>query len=191
MASTEVVIAGFGGQGVLLSGKILAQAGMDAGMHVSWLPSYGPEMRGGTANVAVCLSDAPVGSPLITKPRALLAFNLPSLDKFASQVRPGGLIVINSSLIERNPERMDCRVVRVGAREISKEAGNDRASNFVILGAFIGATGIVSEEDVEKAIAKEFQGRKAKFVPSNIVAFRAGVTAGRGAETSSQIEAAV
>jgi 2-oxoglutarate ferredoxin oxidoreductase subunit gamma len=184
MVGTEIVIAGFGGQGVLLAGKVLAHAAMDVGMEVSWLPSYGPEMRGGTANVAVCISPQPIGSPLIESPRALLALNLPSLDKFAPKVKPDGIVVINESLIERDPSRGDCTVIKVKARELAREAGNERATNFVMLGAYVGASEIISAEAVEQAIRNEFTGEKEKFVPGNLAAFRAGVAAGRQAQVT-------
>lgn len=181
MASTEVLMAGFGGQGMLLAGKILAHAAMAEGRQVSWLPSYGPEMRGGTANVTVCISDKPIGSPLITNPRALLVMNLPSLEKFASKVRPGGVIVVNTSLVPREAERDDCVVVKVAAREMAAQAGTDRAANFVMLGAYVGATGVVSPAAVEQQIANEFEGAKARHVPANVGAFRAGLAAGEAA----------
>jgi 2-oxoglutarate ferredoxin oxidoreductase subunit gamma len=174
-SSTEVLMAGFGGQGMLLAGKILAHAAMDAGLEVSWLPSYGPEMRGGTANVIVCLSEEPIGSPLITTPFALLAMNLPSLEKFAPRVKPGGVIVVNKTLIDRDPGREDCRVFHVASRELAEKAGSPRAANFVMLGAYIGATGAVEPAAIEQAIAEEFTGNKAKFVPVNVAAFRAGL----------------
>jgi 2-oxoglutarate ferredoxin oxidoreductase subunit gamma len=178
---TEVLMAGFGGQGMLLAGKVLAQASMDIGREVSWLPSYGPEMRGGTANVMVCIASKPIGSPLIESPRALVAMNLPSLDKFAPKVKPGGVIVINQSLIDRDPGRPDCVVIRVAARELAQDAGAPRAANFVMLGAYAGATDVVPLEAIEQAIAEEFAGEKAKFVAPSIAAFRAGVHAARSA----------
>lgn len=178
MDGTEVVMAGFGGQGMLMAGKVLAQAALDVGMEVSWLPSYGPEMRGGTANVIVCLSPKPIGSPLIESPRGLLVMNLPSLEKFAPKVKPGGVIVINSSLIDRDAERDDCAVVRVAAREVAIEHGSERAANFVMLGAYVGATEIVPGEAIERAIEAEFTDSKAKFVPVNVAAFRAGAAEG-------------
>jgi len=181
MGTTEVLMAGFGGQGMLLAGKVLAHAAMEAGLEVSWLPSYGPEMRGGTANVIVCLSDKPIGSPLITNPRALLVMNLPSLEKFAPLVKPGGLIVVNRSLVERDAERPDCTVVLVRARELAMEAGTDRAANFVMLGAYVGASEVVDAEVVERAIANEFADGKEKFIPANVGAYRAGLAEGRGA----------
>ncbi len=179
--STEIVMAGFGGQGMLLAGKVLAQAAMALGKEVSWLPSYGPEMRGGTANVTVCISSKPIGSPLIDTPRALLVMNLPSLEKFAPMVRPGGVIVVNSSLVPKDPARADCVVVKVAAREVAEQAGTHKASNFVMLGAYVGATGVLPAEAVEAAIEAEFEGSKAKFVPTNLAAFRAGLALGQDA----------
>lgn len=188
MSGTEVLMAGFGGQGMLLAGKILAHAAMTQGLEVSWLPSYGPEMRGGTANATVCVSDRPIGSPLITNPRGLVVMNLPSLEKFAPKVRPGAVIVINTSLISRDSGRPDCTEVRVAAREMAKEAGTERAANFVMLGAFVGATGIVAPDVVEEEITHEFSGRKAKFIPANTAAFRAGLAAGCEARAGATAE---
>ncbi len=176
--ATEVLMAGFGGQGMLLAGKVLAQASMNLGREVSWLPSYGPEMRGGTANVIVCISTRPIGSPLIESPRGLLVMNLPSLEKFAPKVRPGGVIVVNASMIDRDPDRDDCTVVRLDARKIAEQTGSDKAANFVMLGAYVGATGVVPVEAVEQAIEQEFTGDRARFVASNLAAFRAGVAEG-------------
>jgi len=174
-------MAGFGGQGMLSAGKLLAHAAMNEGLEVSWLPSYGPEMRGGTANVIVCVSPEPIGSPLITTHTALVAMNLPSLEKFEARVRQGGVIVVNTSLVERDPARDDCVVVKVNARVIAKEAGSERAQNLVMLGAYIGATEAVPTTSIETAIEGEFSGKKARFVPQNIAAFRAGVEIGRAA----------
>jgi 2-oxoglutarate ferredoxin oxidoreductase subunit gamma len=181
MKGTDVLMAGFGGQGMLLAGKLLAHAAMDGGLEVSWLPSYGPEMRGGTANVIVCVSPEPIGSPLITTHSALVVMNLPSLEKFESRVRPGGVIVVNTSLVERSPARDDCVVVRVNARVVAQFAGSERAQNLVMLGAYIGASDAVPQESIERAIENEFSGKKARFVPGNIAAFRAGLELGREA----------
>ncbi len=178
---TEVLMAGFGGQGMLLAGKVLAQASMNLGREVSWLPSYGPEMRGGTANVIVCIASKPIGSPLIDSPRGLVVMNLPSLEKFAPKVKPGGVIVINQSAIDRDPERDDCVVIKVLARELAQTAGAPRAANFVMLGAYAGATDVVPPEAIERAIEEEFSGDKTKFVAAAIAAFRAGLDAGRHA----------
>jgi 2-oxoglutarate ferredoxin oxidoreductase subunit gamma len=183
---TEVLMAGFGGQGMLLAGKVLAQASMDLGREVSWLPSYGPEMRGGTANVMVCIASKPIGSPLIERPRGLVVMNLPSLEKFAPKVQPGGVIVVNESLVDRDPGRADCVVIRVPARELAQTAGAPRSANFVMLGAYAGATDVVPAEAIEHAIEEEFTGDKAKYVSSNIAAFRAGFDAGRRARPTVQ-----
>ena len=179
MESTNVLMAGFGGQGMLLAGKILAHAAMAEGKEVSWLPSYGPEMRGGTANVTVCISKRPIASPLITAPKALLVMNLPSLEKFAPKVAPGGLIVVNTSLVHRDPKREDCTVVKVDARHVAGLAGTERAANLVMLGAYVAVTGIVEAASIEREIESEFSGEKARHIPANVAAFRAGLEAGR------------
>jgi 2-oxoglutarate ferredoxin oxidoreductase subunit gamma len=177
MAGTEVLMAGFGGQGMLLSGKLLAYAAMHKGMEVSWLPSYGPEMRGGTANVTVCISDKPVGSPFISSPRALLVMNQPSLEKFGPRVKPGGLIVVNTTLVPIKADRDDCTVVYIPAGELAQKAGTIRASNLVMLGAYVGWAGIVDKDVTIKMIQKEFA-KKAKFIPANVAAFEVGYKEG-------------
>ncbi|MBN1426376.1 2-oxoacid:acceptor oxidoreductase family protein [Candidatus Fermentibacteria bacterium] len=149
----EIKVAGFGGQGVLLLGLALAQAGMRAGYHVTWLPSYGPEMRGGTANCHVRIAEGRIGSPLVHESDVLIAFNGPSLDKFASLVKPGGLILYDSSLIDRTIERTDVKALGLPFTELAdKELGNGRASNFVAMGAFIVASRGVFDEHVVKSI---------------------------------------
>ncbi len=180
MAGTEVLMAGFGGQGMLLSGKLLAYAAMEEGKEVSWLPSYGPEMRGGTANVTVCISDRPIGSPYISSPKALLVMNRPSLDKFGPRVKTDGLIVVNSSLVPEKFERNDCTVLYVPAAEIAKEAGMFRAANLVMFGVYVGWSGVVGSDTAVKVIEKEFA-KKAKFIPANRAAFKAGYARGEKA----------
>jgi 2-oxoglutarate ferredoxin oxidoreductase subunit gamma len=160
---------------MLLAGKILAHAAMGDGLEVSWLPSYGPEMRGGTANVTVCLSHEPIGSPLITSPQSLVAMNRPSLDKFAPHVRPGGLIVYNATLIGQAPDREDCRIHSVDSRTLAEKAGTARSANFVMLGAWVAASRAIDPDSVERAIATEFSGPKERFVAGNVAAFRAGI----------------
>ncbi|MHC5209573.1 MAG: 2-oxoacid:acceptor oxidoreductase family protein [Planctomycetota bacterium] len=179
MTATEVLMAGFGGQGMLLAGKILAQAAMQRGLEVSWLPSYGPEMRGGTANVIVCLAEEPIGSPLIERPRALLVMNRPSLEKFGPKVRPGGVIVINRTMIDIPPGREDCTIVEVDTRTLATEAGAARAANIVMLGAYLGAAEVVPIDAVETALAAEFSGAREKLLSANLAAFRAGLEVGR------------
>jgi 2-oxoglutarate ferredoxin oxidoreductase subunit gamma len=184
----ELIVAGFGGQGVLLVGKMLAYAGMAEGMEVSWLPSYGPEMRGGTCNCTVVVGDRPVGSPVVQHPTGLIAMNLPSLDKFEPQVKPGGLILINTSLVNREPARADVRVVRVPANEIALELGNPRGANMVALGAYIGATHVVPLAAVETLVRETFAG-KPKVVEVNLAALRRGFE--RGEQASAGEPAAV
>jgi 2-oxoglutarate ferredoxin oxidoreductase subunit gamma len=169
----DVIMAGFGGQGILLIGKMLAYAGMREGKEVSWLPSYGPEMRGGTCNCTVVISDRPVGSPVIRSPRAVVAMNLPSLDKFEPDLRPGGLLIINTSLIDRGAARDDVTVVSVPANEIANELGNPRGANMIALGAYLGATGAVSLDGVIEVVRETFAAKPA-VVDVNITALRRG-----------------
>ncbi len=182
----DVVMAGFGGQGILLIGKMLAYAGMREGKEVSWLPSYGPEMRGGTCNCTVVISDRPVGSPVIRSPRAVLAMNLPSLDKFEDDVRPGGVLLVNSSLIGREPQRDDLVVIKVPANELANELGNPRGANMVALGAYLGATGAVSLEVVDEVIRETFAA-KPQLVDVNIRALRRGYEIGRAVADPSAV----
>lgn len=179
----DMILAGFGGQGVLLIGKMLAYAGMNAGREVSWLPSYGPEMRGGTANCTVVISDKPVGSPVIQTPRALLAMNLPSLDKFEQHVRPGGAIVVNTSLINRAVGRGDVLVVGIPANDLAMELGNPRCANIVALGAFVGATDVLPMPDVEEMVRQNFAAKPA-LVELNLKALRVGFDRGLQARES-------
>jgi 2-oxoglutarate ferredoxin oxidoreductase subunit gamma len=179
----DVIMAGFGGQGILLIGKMLAYAGMHEGKEVSWLPSYGPEMRGGTANCTVVISDRPVGSPVIRSPRAVLAMNLPSLEKFEPDIRAGGLLLINSSLINRGSERDDLTVIEVPANEIATELGNPRGANMVALGAYLGASDSVSLTEVEKVVRETFAA-KPTVIDVNIEALRKGYELGAAARNS-------
>lgn len=162
---------------MLLSGKLLAYAAMSQGLEVSWLPSYGPEMRGGTANVLVCISDKPIGSPYVASPRVLLVMNQPSLEKFGPRVKPGGLIVIDSSLIAVHCGRDDCSVLYVAANELAAGIGTARAANMVMLGVYVGWSAIVSEDTIKKMIEKEFAS-KPKFISTNTAAFHAGLQEG-------------
>lgn len=163
----EMILAGFGGQGVMLMGQLLAYAGMTEGKHVSWLPSYGPEMRGGTANCTVVVSDRPVGSPLITRPGIVVAMNLPSMDKFEDSIKPGGLLVYNSSLITRSPKRTDIEVVAVPASEIANELGNDRIANMVALGALLGKKPMVEMQSILTALRHALPPHRHHLLPLN------------------------
>lgn len=175
----EVVIAGFGGQGVMLAGRILAHAGMEEGLEVSWFPSYGPEMRGGTANCTVILSDRPVGSPVVEFPRALIALNLPSLDKFEPKVKAGGFVLVNSSLIPRPVRRTDVRVVYVPANDLANEVENPRGANMVALGAYVAVMGVPSWHRIE-AVVREAFADKAALVQKNLAALKSGAEAVAG-----------
>lgn len=174
----DVIMAGFGGQGILLIGKMLAYSGMQEGKEVSWLPSYGPEMRGGTCNCTVVISDRPVGSPVIQRPRAVLAMNLPSLQKFEPDLRPGGYLFVNTSLINQTSERDDIQVVEVPANDIAQKLGNPRGANMVALGAYVGATEAVGVEQLENVVRHTFAA-KPSVIDVNLEALREGIKLGR------------
>ena len=172
----QFIFAGFGGQGMLLIGKFLAMACMLDGKHVSWLPSYGPEMRGGTANCSVTVSDKEVGSPMVNNADVLIAMNLPSLDKFEHTVKPGGLIVVNSSIIDRKVERDDVKVVYCDANGIAEQVKNPKGANVAILGAMMGADeGSVGVDKMVEAIKIELGERKMRFLEGNKAALFAGM----------------
>lgn len=175
---TEIILAGFGGQGVLLIGKMLAYAAMKMGREVTWMPAYGPEMRGGTCNCTVVLSDRPIGSPISKSPHGLIALNLPSLDKFEDAVRPGGVIVVNTSLINRLPHRTDVTVVAVPANEVAIECGSPKAANMVTLGAYLGASGVVDLDQVKAIVAESFAA-KPKLIEVNHAALSRGFAFGQ------------
>ena len=176
----EMICAGFGGQGVLTTGLILAEAGMKLGMNVLWYPSYGSEMRGGTANCSVIVSDDPVASPLVDMADCVVAMNRPSLDKFESHVKPGGVLVINSSIIDRKAERDDIQVVYCDANGIAESVGNPKGANVAILGALMEKAPVVSNEILGEAIRIELGEKKAKFLEGNMKALEAGEAAARG-----------
>ena len=162
----KIIVAGFGGQGVLSIGIMLAYSAMTEGKEVSWLPSYGPEMRGGTANCSVNISDKPVASPIVTRPDILIVMNTPSLAKFEDAVVPGGTIIVNSSLIENKVRRTDVKTYYVPANERAAELGTARAANIYILGVLNKVSGILKEESVKAGIAYNFK-NKPKLVPLN------------------------
>lgn len=177
-------IAGFGGQGLLFLGRLLAEAGMRQNLHVSWLPSYGPEMRGGTANCHVNISTTTIGSPLVSVPTVLIAMNKPSLDKFETEVIPGGLVLYDSSLIDRPPTRSDVEVIALPATEIADKLGSAKSANMVALGALIGKTNLLEKEGVIEAM--KALTKKAELVDVNVRAVEAGFEFARanGAEES-------
>ena len=171
------IFAGFGGQGMLLIGKFMAMSCMLDGKHVSWLPSYGPEMRGGTANCSVIVSDEPVASPLVDKADVIVAMNRPSLDKFEEHVKPGGVLVINSSIIYRKSVRYDITVVYCDANGIAEQVGNPKGANVAILGAVMAKANVTSLDSMMEAIRIELGEKKARFLEGNKKALQAGMDA--------------
>lgn len=177
MDNCEMILAGFGGQGILFTGKMLAYAAMLKNKKLSWLPSYGPEMRGGTANCHVIIDDEPVGSPIILNPNILLAMNLPSLDKFESEVVKGGMIFVDSSLISRKVVRDDVETVYVNATEIAESQGNRTLANMVMLGAIIKKTGLFTVDEIKETIEKSIPPSKKALIAPNTAAVIAGIDA--------------
>ena len=171
---TEVIISGFGGQGTLYAGQLLAYAAMDEGKYVTWIPSYGPEMRGGTANCTVVVSDDEIGSPTVLYPKAVLAMNLPSLDKYEPLMAHDGILIVNESMVNREPQRKDIRVVMVPANSLAQELGNERAANMVMLGALMANQPLLPEGSLERALNAHTADRLKKFIESNVKALEAG-----------------
>lgn len=172
----EMIIAGFGGQGVMSMGQLVAYAGMVEGKGVSWLPSYGPEQRGGTANCAVVISDEPVGSPVVTRPSTAIVLNNPSFDKFESRVRAGGVLIINTSLVARTSERKDITIIEVNATEMANELGNSRIANMILLGAFLEYSKIVSTESIIESLKKVLSADKHHLIELNKRALNKGAS---------------
>ena len=170
----QYVFAGFGGQGMLLIGKFLAMANMLDGKHVSWLPSYGPEMRGGTANCSVCVSDEEIGSPLVDNCDVLIAMNLPSLDKFENDIVPGGMVFYDSSLIERGVTRTDIRAFPIPATKMANDAGFATLANMIVMGKMLKETNMFPAETIDKTLAKVVSARKQNLLELNKTAIRLG-----------------
>ena len=175
MKTTQILIAGFGGQGILFAGKFLAYKGLTEDLQVSWLPSYGPEMRGGTANCSVILSETPVGSPIITKPDVLIAMNLPSLQKYVDTVAPGGQIYVDSALIDAKVERTDVEVFYIPATQMAKDAQIPTLANMIILGHLLRHNPEISEEGLDNVIAGLVPPKKAGLVELNKKALSMGM----------------
>jgi 2-oxoglutarate ferredoxin oxidoreductase subunit gamma len=170
---TNVTMAGFGGQGLMFIGKLLAYCAMKHGLNVTWIPSYGPEVRGGTANCTVVISNEPVGSPVISSPEALIIMNNPSLEAFEPKLKTGGLLFVNSNLVTRQIKRKDINIIPVPANEAAAEAGEKRAANMVIFGTYVAKTKIITEEDVTEGF-KELFSAKAETLDANMRAFEKG-----------------
>ena len=178
---TEIVISGFGGQGILFAGQILAYAAMDSGLEVTWIPSYGPEMRGGTANCTVIISEEEIGAPVVKNPKAVIVMNLPSLEKYEPIVKKDGVFIVNSSLVERAVERKDLKVVGIPANEIAERLGHRRLANMVVVGALLGQLNTVPDgtmlsiESVIQALKDHLPERHQQLIPANIEALRQGM----------------
>ncbi|QEK13147.1 2-oxoacid:ferredoxin oxidoreductase subunit gamma [Crassaminicella thermophila] len=180
MATQEIICAGFGGQGVMSMGQLLTYAGMIEGKNVSWLPSYGPEMRGGTANCSVIVSDTPIGSPIVIDATSAIVMNLPSLLKFEKSLVKDGLLLINSSLIDQKTSRDDVKAYYVPANEIANELGNGKVANMVMLGAFLEITKVVEIDSILAALKKVFGPAKEHLLPLNKEALEKGAATVRG-----------
>ena len=180
MAQYEVTFAGFGGQGIMTAGQLLAYAGIAEGKQVAWIPSYGPEMRGGTAYCTVVVSDNRIGSPIISSPQCACVFNRPSFDKFVPLIKPDGLSIVNSSLIDVTTDRTDIKEILVPANDIALAAGNAKAANIAVLGAFVAATKTVKLETVARMI-EEKMARKKAVLGINLKAMEEGAKIARAA----------
>ena len=174
VAQKEVVFAGFGGQGVMTAGQLLAYAAMDEGKQVIWIPSYGPEMRGGTANCTVIISESRIGSPIISNPMSACVFNRPSLDRFGPKVKKNGLLLINSSLIDVTSERDDITELLVPANDLAMKVGNPKVANMVMLAAYVEVTKIVSFETLTRMLIEKMGGKKKELLELNQNAFEEG-----------------
>ncbi len=175
----EIIISGFGGQGALFAGQLLAYAAMDQDLHVTWIPSYGPEMRGGKARCTVVISEEEIGSPLVRRPSAAIVLNIPSMEAFEPAVKPGGVLVVNSSLVPQKSDRDDIRVIYVPASDIASELGNIRLANVVCLGALVQALGVLPLEAIEKALDDHLPERHRKLLGLNKEALRKGAEYGK------------
>lgn len=171
---TEIIIAGFGGQGVLFAGQLLSYAAMDEGRDVTWIPSYGPEMRGGTANCTVVIADEEIGSPLVEHPPLAVALNLPSFDKYEGMLQPGGTLVVNQSMVDRGPRRTDIKVLMVPCNQIAEEIGSRKLLHMVAIGALISALPELGLEAVEKALTDHLPARHKDMLAKNHEALRRG-----------------
>jgi 2-oxoglutarate ferredoxin oxidoreductase subunit gamma len=171
---TEFLFAGFGGQGVMFAGQVVAYAAMDTGKEVTWIPSYGPEMRGGTANCTVVVADEEIGSPLVNNPPAIVVMNLPSLDKYEPLVKAGGVLVVNASMVDHEVQREDITSVAVPCNEIAEELGDRRMANIVATGALLALLPVLTLEDIEAALTAHMPGRYKHLLPKNFEALHKG-----------------
>lgn len=182
-----ILIAGFGGQGVLSTGQLLAYAGMLENKYVAWIPSYGPEMRGGTANCGVTVSDTPISSPVVSEPTVLIVMNRPSLEKFESRVTPGGIIMVNSSLIDLKVQREDVRTIYIPANDLAEEMGNGKVANNIILGSLIQMTGVVSMDSVVESLKNVLPPRRHNLIDINREALKKGMELAEKAKSQAAV----
>jgi len=175
----EIIFSGFGGQGALFAGQLLAYAAMGAGKHVTWIPSYGPEMRGGTAHCIVIVSDEEIGSPIIRNPTSAVVLNIPSMDKYEPLLKPGGVLVVNRSLISRPASRTDIRVINIPANDIAEQVGSPKTANIVLLGALLEVTRVISLDAALKALDEHLPAKAHKLLESNKQALLKGAQIAR------------
>jgi len=178
---SEIVISGFGGQGALFAGQLLAYAGLDAGLHTTWFPSYGPEMRGGTAHCTTILSDAPIGSPVVRNPRAAIVLNLPSLERYEPLIKAGGVLVVNSSIIARRPQRADLQALMIPGDAVAQELGSPRIANLVLLGALLTELPVLDPAQVEATLEHVIPAHHRNLLALNVAALARGAALAREA----------
>ncbi len=177
---TSIIIAGFGGQGVLFAGQLLTYAGMDQGQHVTWIPSYGPEMRGGTANCTVIISDEEIGAPTVARPDVAIVLNLPSFEKYEPLVKPGGVLIVNTSLVSEQSERTDITIVEVPANQIAKDFGSAKMANMAALGALLAKRPLFSLDDLLQTLHDHLPKRKHHLLEANKLVLQHGYEVGMG-----------
>jgi 2-oxoglutarate ferredoxin oxidoreductase subunit gamma len=175
MARTDIILAGFGGQGIQSAGMLISYAGMLEGKNVSWLPSYGPEMRGGTSNCHVLVSDEPIASPILVNAQVVIAMNGPSLEKFECYVVPGGILIVDSSIVDRKCTRTDIKIIEIPATQIANEMGNAAFTNIIMLGKLLAETNVVTVESFEQALKKVLPEKKHNLIPQEMAALEKGM----------------
>jgi 2-oxoglutarate ferredoxin oxidoreductase subunit gamma len=176
---TEILLSGFGGQGTLFAGQLMAYAAMAQGLNVTWIPSYGPEMRGGTAHCTVIISDDDIGSPLVRHPRAAIVMNLPSLEKYEPLIKPSGVLAVNSSMVDRTPSRTDIAVLLIPANEIAEELGDRRMANLVLLGGLLERLPVLSLESIGEALRRHIPEHRRALLEPNLKALQRGAALAR------------
>jgi 2-oxoglutarate ferredoxin oxidoreductase subunit gamma len=170
----EIIISGFGGQGILFAGKLLAHAGLESGLNVVFFPSYGPEMRGGTAHCTVIISEDEIGSPFIRNPSVAIVMNIPSFERYEPLVKEGGLLVVNTSLVDRSPSRGDIEVIPIPANDIAEEVGDKRLANIVLIGALLERSDIITLDVVQKSLQKNIPEYRRNLLEANLAALTRG-----------------